>query len=73
MSQPSSDLDDPFGNAAVMAGAVEDQGMMAEAEIPAPAPQYRKQGFSIYSVMLILSFVFLMTAAIMFFVNAGKF
>jgi hypothetical protein len=72
MSQASSDLDDPFGNALVETGA-EDQGMMTSAEMAPPPPQYRKQGFSIYSVMLILSFVFLMTAAIMFFVNAGKF
>jgi hypothetical protein len=72
MSQASSDLDDPFGNAVVEADAGGDYGM-SEAEMVAPAPQYRKQGFSIYSVLLILSFVFLMASAIMFFVNAGKF
>ena len=31
----------------------------AEMQPEAPAPVYRKQGFSIYTVMLILSFVFL--------------
>lgn len=72
MSQASSDLDDPFGNALVESDA-ENQGMMTEGEAVPPPPQFRQQGFSIYSVMLILSFVFLSIAAIMFFVNAGKF
>ena len=44
-----------------------------EAPAAAPAPVYRKQGFSIYTVMLILSFVFLLTAMIFFFVEAGKY
>lgn len=70
MSQASSDLDDPFGNAIE---ANDDQAVAMDADMAAPPAQWRKQGFSIYSVMLILSFVFLMTASIMFFVNAGKF
>ncbi len=37
------------------------------------APQYRKQGFSIYSVMLIGSFVFLLTAMIFLFIEAGRY
>ena len=36
-------------------------------------PNYRKKGFSIYTVMLILSFVMLTTAAIMFFVQLGRY
>lgn len=36
-------------------------------------PQYRKQGFSIYSVMLIGSFVFLLTAMILLFIEAGRY
>lgn len=36
------------------------------------APTYRKQGFSIYSVMLILSFVFLTTAMILLFQEVGR-
>ncbi|MGI9496622.1 MAG: hypothetical protein ACR2NK_11250 [Mariniblastus sp.] len=36
-------------------------------------PSYRKQSFSIYSLMLILSFVFLVVAAILFSVNANEF
>ena len=39
---------------------------------PPAAPQYRKQGFSVYSVMLILSFVFLVTAMILLFQEVGR-
>lgn len=68
MSLPSSE--NPFDGALVET-SFEDEGTMGGEMMT--APQVRKQGFSIYSVMLILSFVFLLTAAIMFFVNAGKF
>lgn len=37
------------------------------------APVYRKQGFSIYTILLILSFVFLLTAMIFLFVEAGRY
>ncbi len=36
-------------------------------------PSYRKQSFNIYSLMLILSFIFLVVAAILFSVNANEF
>ena len=36
-------------------------------------PSYRKQSFGIYSLMLILSFLFLVVAAILFSVNANEF
>lgn len=39
---------------------------------PPAAPNYRKQGFSIYSVMLILSFVFLVTAIVLLFMEIDK-
>ncbi|MDG1873352.1 MAG: hypothetical protein P8J27_05550 [Mariniblastus sp.] len=73
MSQASSDLDDPFANATVEAGP--EDGMISEEPVgmAPPPPQYRKQDFSIYSILLILSFVFLMFAAIMFFIEAGKY
>ena len=72
MSQANSDFgDDAFGDA-VMDSGFEEQGL-APSEPVVPVTQYRKQGFSIYTVMLILSFVFLTTAAIMFFVDAGKY
>lgn len=38
-----------------------------------PAPVYRQRGFSIYTVMLIISFVFLTIAAILAFVESGKY
>lgn len=50
-----------------------DMDASMEASAPAaPAPVYRKQGFNIYSVLLILSFVFLTTAMIITFNVAGK-
>ena len=73
MSQVSSDFgEDPFSNAVVEA---DDDGMMEEApqQMAPPPPQYRKQDFSIYSIMLILSFLFLTIAAILFFIDAGKY
>ncbi len=36
-------------------------------------PTYRKQGFSIYTVMLILSFVCLAAASILLLINVGKY
>ena len=72
MSQASSDFgDDAFGDALAEPGPAE-QDLATQAQI-APAPRYRKQGFSIYTVMLIMSFVFLVTAAIMFFIDADKY
>ena len=44
--------------------AVDEQPMTAEY---VPEPQYRKQGFTIYTLMLVLSFLFLTTATIIFF------
>jgi hypothetical protein len=70
MSQASSDLDNVFGEATE--SGFEDQGLTPQPQI-APVTQYRKQGFSIYTVMLILSFVFLTAAAIVFFMDVGKY
>ena len=72
MSLASSDFgdDDAFGGALMDDGA--EQSMVPESQI-APPPAYQKQGFSIYTVMLILSFVFLTIAAIMYFIDAGKY
>ena len=72
MSQASSDFgDDAFGGEMIEAEFGAEEGMMPEQV--APAPRFRKQGFSIYTVMLLMSFAFLLIAAIMFFINAGKF
>ena len=74
MSQVNSDFgDDPFANATIEGGFEQDPMMEQQAPVVPQAPQYRKQEFSIYSVMLIMSFVFLATAAIIFFIDAGKY
>ena len=68
MSQPSSDFE-----AGVTGAQFQEVGESAEPTPIAPkAPVYRKQGFSIYSVMLILSFVFLTAAAIVLFMQVDK-
>jgi len=73
MSLANSDFgDDAFGDA-LMETTGDDQSLVPEGSMAPPPPAYRKQGFSIYTVMLILSFVFLATAAIMFFIDAGKY
>lgn len=67
MSQPSSDFDGgPMG-------FEEDFTEQPVVESAAPATNYRQRGFSIYTVMLILSFVFLTAAAIVLFIEAGKY
>ena len=75
MSQVNSEFgEDPFATATID-GQYEDDGMMEQQPAPmvSQAPRYRKQSFSIYSVMLIMSFVFLTAAAIMFFIDADKY
>ncbi len=42
-------------------------------QITPRAPVYRKQGFSIYSFLLILSFVFLLISIILLFIEVGRF
>ncbi len=73
MSQPSSDLDfDSPEFAESFESTLEDEGQAAISMAP-PAPRYRKQGFSIYSVMLVLSFLCLLAGMIIMFVEAGKY
>lgn len=73
MSLASSDVggDDAFGDALIESTG-DDTGLAPQEPAAAPPPAYRKQGFSIYSVMLILSFVFLLTAAILLFIDSGS-
>ncbi len=70
----SGDLDSPGGG---FDGGFEspDHGGMAldENQLSRPAAPVRPQEFSIYSVMLILSLVALTAAAIMFFLESGKY
>ncbi len=77
MSLADSDFEDVgFGDV----GLDQSMDISAEGESgetpPAPvvpaAPNYRKQGFSIYTVMLILSFVFLIAAMILLFMEADR-
>ena len=46
---------------------------IAAAPVAPPAPRYRKQGFSIYTFMLIVSFISLLTALILLLIEAGKY
>ena len=61
MSQPNSFDDEPM----MFDEAGDDQSMTAE--VVEPVKQYRKQRFSIYSLMLLFSFLFLTAASIIFF------
>lgn len=73
MSQPSFDpeLDSPDFDAPV--DAFEAAEPAAPARAAAPAPRYRKQGFSIYTFMLIMSFISLLTALILLLIEASKY
>lgn len=70
MSQPSSDLE--FDSPEFSETADFEEAQSAVPAAPA-APRYRKQGFSIYTVMLILSFACLLAGMILMFVEAGKY
>lgn len=64
MSQPSSN-DEMFGELADM------EEMTSDAQAPAPEPQYRSPTFDIYSMLMLLSFLFTTTAAIIFYLNVN--
>ena len=66
MSQANSDMGD-FGSALEYDGTqpVEEMQQLA------PAPVYRKKGINIYTLMLILSFIFMTAGAIFLFANMG--
>jgi hypothetical protein len=73
MSLADSEFDDAgFGDVG-LDQPVEGPADDTQATPSAPAaPNYRKQGFSIYTVMLILSFVFLLTAMILLFMEVDR-
>ena len=72
MSPPSSDFEaGDFGDPDFAAVAGE-QTAVSEQPAVSAAPRYRKMGFNIYSVMLICSFVFMLVAMILFFIEAGS-
>ena len=66
MSQPNSIDDEPM-----MFDEASDDNQSMAAEVMQPVKQYRKQGFSIYSLLLLFSFLFLTAASIIFFNFAG--
>lgn len=75
MSQPSFEQDDfdSSGFEATAESTFETVEDAAPVPVAPPAPRYRKQGFSIYSFMLIMSFISLLTALILLLVEAGKY
>ena len=76
MSLVDSEFEDVgFGDAGldpVMDSTMEGEGGEPQTPAAPAAPTYRKQGFSIYTVMLILSFVFLITAMILLFMEVDR-
>ena len=77
MSQPSSNqggsLFDEVDFQASEPTEGYDPGAEDGAYAPAPQQLYRKRSFDIYSVMLIISFVLLTTAAVVLFMDAAKY
>lgn len=71
MSQPNTDMD--FDAADFGEASFETVDSPAAAPAAPPAPRYKKQGFSIYTIMLMLSFLCLLAGLIMMFVEAGKY
>jgi hypothetical protein len=72
MSQPSSDFE--FDSAEFpVTGESSYEAEQQVAPPPEPAQRYRKQGFSIFTIMLILSFVCLVAALIILFIETGKY
>ena len=73
MSPPSFDLDAQNNPEFAPADFETSPEAQAPNESSVAPPQYRKQGFSIYTVMLISSFVCLLTAMIFMFIESGKY
>ena len=72
MSPPSFDLE-AQGNPEFADAELESPEGYVPDEVSVAAPQYRKQGFSIYTMMLIASFVCLLTTWIVMLIEAGKY
>lgn len=75
MSLANSDFEEVGFDDGLNAPMVDEGYGATSEEVPVapPPPQYRKQGFSIYTVMLIMSFVFLIASIIMLFMEVDRF
>lgn len=75
MSQPSSNPGESVFDQVDFQASEPTEGYdpMADVNVAPAAPQYRRRGFDIYSVMLIFSFVFLTAAAVVLFMDAAKY
>ena len=72
MSPPSFELEEQGNPEFIEGGMDATEGYQPE-EVSVAAPQYRKQGFNIYTVLLIASFVCLLFTWILMYVEAGKY
>ncbi len=72
MSPPSFDLE-AQGNPEFAEADMESPEAYAPEDLSVAAPQYRKQGFSIYTVVLIASFVFILATWIVMYVESGNY
>lgn len=72
MSPPSFDLE-AQGNPEFADAALESPEGYIPDEVSVAAPQYRKQGFSIYTVMLIASFVCMLATWVIMSIEFGKY
>lgn len=76
MSQPSSNQGSVFDEVDFQASEPSEgyEPMPEDGSfMPASQPVYSKRSFDIYSIMLIISFVALTTAAIILFIDAGNY
>lgn len=75
MSQPSSDFEFDSAEFPVTGESSYETEQVAEqaGRPPEPVQRFRKQGFSIFTIMLILSFVCLVAALIILFIETGKY
>jgi len=72
MSPPSFELEAQGNPEFIEGGTDAPEGYQPE-EVSVAAPQYRKQGFNIYTVLLIASFVCLLFTWILMYVEVGKY
>ena len=72
MSQPSSNQNPDFFESPEL-GSFDSSGGQPLNLGPGSKPVVEKHGFTVYTMMLILSFMFLTAASILLFIDAGKY